>query len=213
MDDIKKEDKKFKIDLHVHTNEYSSCSIATPEELIESAIRKNIDGLVFTEHDKLFSDRRLKELNERYAPFKIFSGIEISIEDDKNNIEHVVVLGVHDNTIEERKWDYAGLYNFVKEHNGIIILAHPYRYRDFVICNVENYPPDAIEIFSSNLDNEKLEKRLELCRLTGASRVTNSDGHSVDKVAIYYNLFDKTPENEKELIDMFRNREYTALYN
>ena len=116
----------MKIDLHVHASERSGCSSASEEDQIQKAIELGLDALVFTDHGLLMPEERAKELNDKYAPFRIFRGIEIGIlfrHDERD--EDFLVLGVYDPLIEKRKWKYKDLYKFVDDNGGYIAIAHP----------------------------------------------------------------------------------------
>ena len=65
------------IDLHVHASERSKCARSSEQELIREGIRIGLDALVFTDHNRLVPPERLVELNEEFAPFRIFGGIEM----------------------------------------------------------------------------------------------------------------------------------------
>ncbi|MBE9507716.1 MAG: PHP domain-containing protein, partial [Chloroflexi bacterium] len=111
----------MKIDLHVHAKERSDCAIDGEEEIIRAAIAYGLGGLAFTDHQRLVPPERLAELNRRYAPFRVFGGIEITLLDG----EDMLVLGVHDRELEARDWNYQDLFGFVREQNGFLALAHP----------------------------------------------------------------------------------------
>jgi len=50
----------MRFDLHTHTNRYSGCARATPQEMMEGAIRQGLDGVVITEHDTIWSEGEIK---------------------------------------------------------------------------------------------------------------------------------------------------------
>jgi histidinol phosphatase-like PHP family hydrolase len=133
------------IDLHVHTSERSGCANVSEEYQIQSAIRAGLGGIAITDHDALVPQERLRALNDRYAPFKIFTGIEVSADD-----LHWGVLGIHDPALESRSWNYPALLRFVRERGGFIYLAHPFRYKPVLHVDLDAYTPDGIEIESLN---------------------------------------------------------------
>ncbi|GAA0084766.1 hypothetical protein UT300007_12050 [Clostridium sp. CTA-7] len=186
----------MKIDLHNHCMQRSSCSGSDEEELIQSAIKNGLDAIVFSDHDKLMPKDRLKELREKYKPFKIFNGVEVRT---IPNGTDVLVVGVDDDIIENKKWTYEELYKFVKEREGFIALCHPYRYSNVIDIDIATFTPDAVELHSSNIgacDEESIRK---LAGKLNMKLLGNSDSHSIDKVGIYYNIIDTDAKNEKEL--------------
>ncbi|MBE0699700.1 MAG: PHP domain-containing protein, partial [Anaerolineaceae bacterium] len=68
----------MKIDLHVHARERSTCAIDGEESQIRAAIAAGLDGIAFTDHHRLVGCDRLEVLRKHYAPFKIYTGIEIT---------------------------------------------------------------------------------------------------------------------------------------
>lgn len=186
----------MKIDMHLHCSERSGCSISTELEQIESAIAHGLNAVVITDHNKLVSEEHLKELNEKYYPFKIFGGVEIRTEPHGDD---VLVIGVKHKSLQEEKWTYGKLYKFVKERGGFIALCHPYRYGDTVNIDIDSYKPDAVEIHSTNIGNCDKEKIQKLAEKLGSKLIANSDGHFYKYIGIYYNVIEGSPNTEEEL--------------
>jgi len=171
--------------------------------MIRSAIRYGLDAIVFTDHHRLVPPQRLAELNEKYAPFRIFGGIELNVAG-----EDFLVLGVPDPALERSSWRYPELHAFVRDAGGLLILAHPFRYHDGVQAEVHAYPPDAVELHSMNTgacdeaDIRLLRESLR-CRF-----VCNSDAHAPAHVGIYYNELERSPEDEAELVAILKAGQY-----
>lgn len=196
----------MKIDLHVHTKERSACGRSGEEEMIQAAVAFGLDGLVFTDHRRLAPLDRLEELNHKYAPFRVFGGIEISVTDG----EDVLVLGVRDSMLETRDWSYPELFAFVRKRGGFLVLAHPFRYHDEIDADIETYPPDAIEVHSKNTGAcDEPQIRTVLTRLSLLS-LYNSDAHIADHVGIYYNRLARVPRDERELVEILWRGDYTC---
>ncbi len=194
----------MKIDLHVHTQERSLCGQSGEEEMIRAAIAYGLDGLAFTDHQRLVPLERLAELNRAYAPFRVFGGIEIAVAEG----EDVLVLGIHDPDLEGKQWTYPALFRFVRERGGMLVLAHPFRYHEAIQIDIEQYPPDAVEIHSKNIgacDEPRI--RTVLQRL-GLRPLCNSDAHTADLVGIYYNHLERTPQDEAELLEILKAGAY-----
>lgn len=203
----------MKIDLHVHASERSGCSSASEEDQVRKAIELGLDALVFTDHGLLMPEERAKELNDKYAPFRIFRGIEIGIlfsHDER--YEDFLVLGVYDPILEKRKWEYKDLYKFVDDNRGYIAIAHPYRYRDETV-DLKGCLPHAVELYSSKLEDGKHEKRIELAKKWNCHLIANSDSHETETVGVYYNELFDIPKNEKELIEILKKGHYQMSKN
>ena len=184
----------MKIDLHVHSSERSACGQAGEEEQIRAAIAAGLEAIVFTDHGRLVPESRLRQLNREYAPFRIFSGIEISLGED------ILVIGMHDRELEMAQWTYPDLHAYVHEQGGFLILAHPYRYHPNLYADIEQYPPDGIEIYSINTPISWQPRIREVSQKLGLTLFSNSDAHKTETLGVYYNEIPGFPETDRELV-------------
>lgn len=187
----------MKIDLHVHTAERSNCATVSEENQIKAAIRAGLDGIAITDHDKLVPRERLAVLNAQFAPFKIFTGIEVSSDD-----QHWIVLGVHDPALESLSWNYPDLLEFVHKRGGFIILAHPFRYHTIMPVNLDRYTPDGIEVESINTPARRKDDIRSLAARLGMVEIHNSDGHHTGGVGSYNNLLPRPARDDRELVEV-----------
>lgn len=195
----------MKIDLHVHARERSRCSRATEVELIQAALACGLDAFVFTDHDRLVPPQHLLALNKQYAPFRVFGGIEVSVDG-----EHVLVLGLHDEALETTTWTYPTLHAFVRAHDGFLALAHPFRYHPIKV-DLQRFPPDAIEIYSVNTPAHAEAQIREIARGLSIPLLSNSDAHYVEFVGQYYNQFPCSFTGEDELLLHLRQGDFTLM--
>ncbi|GKX67320.1 PHP domain-containing protein [Inconstantimicrobium mannanitabidum] len=198
----------MKIDLHLHTSERSKCSIATEEQQIKAAISYGLDAIVISDHNKLVPVQHIEELNEKYKPFKIFGGIEITIHGNNNMNEDILVIGLHDEILQEKTWTYEEVYNFVKSRGGYIALNHPFRYSEEVNIDIERCIPDAIEVHSTNISRLDEQLITDLAKRLGSKLICNSDAHNIIHTGIYYNDIGGNPKNDKELVEKLLAGEY-----
>jgi histidinol phosphatase-like PHP family hydrolase len=183
------------IDLHVHTSERSGCANVGEEYQIQSAIRAGLGGIAITDHDALVPREHLRALNERYAPFTIFTGIEVSADD-----LHWGVLGIHDPALESRKWNYPDLLRFVREQGGFIYLAHPFRYRPVLYVDLDTYTPDGIELESLNTPVSRQDDIRAIAARLGLALLRNSDAHHHGAIGSYRNVLPAPVKDDAELI-------------
>jgi len=196
----------MKIDLHVHASERSACSVSGEEDMIRAAASRGLDALVFMDHHCLVPESRLQELNREFAPFRIFGGVEITLGEE----EDILVLGVRDPKLEQRNWTMPDLHAFVRARGGWMALAHPFRYKNIVNFDIEKYPPDAIEVRSSNIAAGNLKRIEALLGLTGLPAICTSDAHIANRAGLYYVELDQTPADEAELARLLRARKFSA---
>ena len=190
----------MRIDLHVHTRERSSCAHSSTEAMIRAAIERDLDGLVISDHDRLVPRERLRIIHAKYAPFRVFGGIEVTTRG-----EHILVLGVDDPAIERRYWGYRELHQFVVEREGFLAVAHPYRFnRHEVGVDVERFPPDALEVCSRNTPRSAEPRIRELGEELGAVLLSNSDAHHASDVGGFYNDLDREARDSDALVSMLK---------
>lgn len=176
-----------KIDHHLHTARYSPDSSIEPEELIEAARRAGLDVVVITEHDCLWPEEELAELNSRSGrdPL-ILAGAEVSALEG-----HFLVYGMP--TLEEVPPGVAlrDLLGAVRRHGAGIVAAHPFRWgQDFVgIVREHGAAFDALELASKNVTPET--RRLTERVLAGhaMARTGSSDAHEIGQLGCYYSEF------------------------
>ncbi len=190
------------IDLHVHCRERSNCGRASESEIIEAARRAGLDGLAFTDHDRLMPPGRLEALNRQYAPFRIFGGVEVSLAG-----EHIVVLGVQDSALESMDWEYESLWHFVREQGGFMTLAHPFRFHNSINVPIERFPPDAIEVYSINTAVRNEARIREIAGKLGIRLLSDSDSHTTATVGMFYNQVTPPVKTDETLLEALRNEQ------
>jgi len=196
----------MKIDLHVHSYERSGCASSSEKDQIEAAIAKGLGGIAFTDHNSQRSQFHISLLNEKYAPFKIFTGVEIDL---KDSTEHVLVLGVPDmESACEYRWTYAELHTFVRERDGFIAMAHLYRYENQVRSNVYDFAPDALEIQSGNIIKRNTPIIRALADKLGVNTIVASDAHVTDNVGMFYVELHNTVQTDADLIRELNSGRY-----
>lgn len=62
----------MKVELHLHTNRYSGCSVNSPEQLVERLIRTGYEAVFITEHSAVWGDDELAELQGHFGQIRIF---------------------------------------------------------------------------------------------------------------------------------------------
>lgn len=197
----------MKIDLHVHSVEYSACAHAYADEQIATAIDFGLDALVFTNHERLVPLESIEELTRVYAPFRVFGGIEITVRER----EDVLVLGIHDPALESGHWTYSDLHTFVRKNGGWMAIAHPFRYRPTINLDLERYRPDALEVCSINTPLLEQPRIREIAAQLGVQVVCNSDAHTTRSIGAAYNRLKGNPEGEQGVIDSLRSGEFLCV--
>jgi len=165
-----------------------------------------LDGIAITDHDRLVPAERLAALREKYAPFVIFTGIEVQSED-----HHWVVIGIHDSTLERVDWRYADLHRFVRERGGFMILAHPFRYKPEITVDLDGFPPDGIEVKSINTPVSREADIVETAERLGLVMFNNSDAHRPGAIGSYSTEIPQSVQNDQELVEVLTRMKQLAL--
>ncbi len=192
------------IDLHVHTRERSACGQASEADQVRAAIAAGLDAIVLTDHHRLAPAERLAALNATHAPFRIFGGIELSLDD-----EDFIVLGVQDVRLESRAWCYPDLHAFIRAAGGFLALAHPFRFHPDIRVDLERFRPDAIEVYSHNTPPAAAAHIVALAARLGLHPLSNSDAHATAALGTHYNVLDHNPANERELIALLKTGQFS----
>ena len=187
------------IDFHVHTSERSSCATATQDEQIQAAIHSDLNAIAITDHARLVPETELARLNQVYAPFRIFSGIEINADG-----EDWLVIGLREKKLETEKWVYPQLHEFVMAKNAIIILAHPFRFHPNINVNLVQYPPHAVELRSNNIRVDLVPKIRELALQHKLPTLCNSDSHNTSTIGKFYNIFDRADWEDADVFEAIK---------
>lgn len=190
----------MKVDFHVHASERSGCAVNGEEEMIRAARAAGLDAIVFTDHHRLVPPMRLAELNERYAPFRIYGGVEMTTQEG----EDCLVFGVQDPRLESSEWNYYELVTFVRGRGGFVVLAHPFRYAPEIRVDFDACPPDGIEVRSRNTPPAREADIREIAGKYGLVMLCNSDAHSVQSVGGFFNDVSELSDGDRQLVERLR---------
>jgi hypothetical protein len=193
----------MKLDLHLHTRERSPCAGHPIARMLEAALEHGLEGVAISDHDRFLPADELRRLARRYAPLRLFNGIEVTVGE-----EHLLVHGTRHPLLEGRQLGYPELWRLVREEGGFLTLAHPFRYRDTVTVDLTAYPPDALEVHSYNTARCHESSIQKLAEELGALTLTTSDAHEALNVGIYHVELDEPVETDAELVAALRRGAY-----
>ncbi len=198
------------IDLHCHTI-YSGDSTLGPEELIELAIQRGLDGICITEHDSFLASEPAEEI-ARKLDFPLFRGVEIN-----TNLGHILAFGLIDDS-----WREIGYYTQVdsvrrevERRGGILIPSHPFRAVGSASVQMHLYSMNFISAMEvMNAENNERENQLAVnawrtLRIPGTG---GSDCHSAGRVGICATYFKNRVATIYELIAEVRAGRVAPAY-
>jgi hypothetical protein len=173
-------------DFHIHTREYSDCSISSAEEMCQRAVEKGLAGIALTEHDFWRPPSEIQELQQRFPELTIIQGMEHSCPEG-----HFLVFLPNPENGDIPGWcSVLDLIPLVHNYGGIVIWAHPFRFSSKRPSWLRHAQPDGLEIASSNMHRqaEAMAKRIAVQRNVLTFR--NSDAHDAFIVGSYGNELD-----------------------
>lgn len=206
----------MKIDIHCHSTKYSSCSRQTPDDMIKSALRRDLDGIIITEHQTLWKKEELLRLQEKYCNILILNGVELTVSSYFSYIYDtydILVYGLpQDYEISRKKITVDKVFDMF-EAECAFVLAHPFRFSKSLIISEENLRKfHAIEIDSSNFTSITSKMSIQLAEKLGIPVTTASDSHSTETTGLWYI---ETPEisSMEEFVQVLKKRQWKTKEN
>jgi predicted metal-dependent phosphoesterase TrpH len=198
----------LKFDLHLHTSRYSPDSQIDPFDLVRRARQIGLDGVVITEHDRLWPEHELEELRRAAPGLVVLAGVEIS---GRNG--DMLCYGVTDLKDLGRGTPWGHLSRAVVRQGGVAVAAHPYRWgQDFdALVNDERPVLAGVEMMSNNMDSDLRRRAAEfLVRNPDFATLGNSDAHDIDVVGHCCTEFDADIRTTADLVAAIRARRCRA---
>ncbi|MDD3088996.1 MAG: PHP domain-containing protein, partial [Candidatus Omnitrophica bacterium] len=161
------------LEIHCHTSKHSRCSHVDPVTVVKQILKKQLQGLILTEHHYLWSGDEILELRKKAEvseSFVILSGQEV-----ETDIGHVVVYGAPVTIPGRMKLGELR----VSFPEAALIWAHPFRNgkrpdREALL----DKRLDAVEIFSSNHTPKENYLGLAMWHELKFTAVSGTDTHS-----------------------------------
>lgn len=204
------------IDLHLHTNALSSDSSIDPEDAVIEAKRVGLDGICFTEHNRVWRADDVARISSK-LDFPVLRGIEVDTVEG-----HVLVFGLYrdfDGIIrlpELRQW--------VDEVGGVIIAAHPLKgFRAFGVAELQLTPEqaskrkifhevDAVECFSGRSTDAENRLTQNAAEMLNLEAVGGSDAHVLDDIGNCVTIFDNRIMSDVDLIRELKEGNFRGAY-
>jgi len=193
----------MKLDLHVHTTAYSSCSVMSPDEAMQAAKKAGLDGICITEHNKIWKAEDAAALSARHG-LPVFRGLEITTTGGD-----VLVFGIEEEPAQ--LWTPALLQHKVDREGGVAIAAHPFRgFLVFGFSVLQMEFEDAlenpifghvhgIEVCNSLVTNEENDLARRVAEELGLVMVGGSDAHTPTAVGNCVTHFEDWIQTERDL--------------
>lgn len=181
------------IDLHFHTEKFSSCSTIPLLDGLEKAKKIGLDGICLTEHDVFHKRGDLSSLAKKFGLI-ILIGTEIyTTEGD------ILCYGL--DKIPRGPIAALELVSHVKKIGGSSIAAHPFRKNNRGIKDLFTTLPGltAVEAYNGNTTAGNNILALEQARSCNIAVTGASDAHSLERIGFYATEFRNTIESLTDL--------------
>jgi predicted metal-dependent phosphoesterase TrpH len=178
----------MKFDSHIHTSRYSPDSVIDPFDLVRRAKEVGLDGIVITEHDRLWPEHELDELRRAAPGLVVLGGVEVS-----GRGGDMLCYGVTDLSRLARGTPWRELCHEVRRQGGVAVAAHPYRWAQDFDELLADQEPDlgGLEMMSNNMTPDLRDAAAAfLARRAGYATLGNSDAHELHVVGCCYTEFD-----------------------
>ncbi len=188
----------MKIDLHVHSK-YSRDSRLTLFEIARVAQDRAIDAVVITDHDSMEALNEVKH-NPIMSGIKFFVGCEVS-----TTAGHILAYGLSEPP--PSYMDPEFIIDYIHEHGGIAVAAHPFRNIYGIGDLVFELPFDGIEVMSNTVTKEESKTAIKTAKLLNLPSIAGSDAHHRNQLGLYYTEFKRDITSIEELIHAIKSSE------
>jgi len=167
----------MKVELHCHTNRYSACARNTPAELVERMVQLGYEAVYLTEHDAVWADWEIEQLQQGFPDIRLFPGLELTV--TRRPLQHLLILGTTDPTYL-RMDDPAEILAKARAEGHLTILAHPFRFEGGAAMLDDGHRPDALEYLSRNHPAELAAVAKQVADRLDLRLVNAGDTHALD---------------------------------
>ncbi len=222
--------KQYFTELHLHTQESSSCAKVPVVELLEAYKKVGYNTIVITDHcskkkmDKLGEISWKEKMNfvlDGYKKAKKYSeklhlnillGVEITLQETKSDY---LIYGIDKDFLIENEciYDYSleKLYTICHQKGYLMIQAHPFR------DNMQRAPfdlIDGIEVFNGCIkSNSRNDMAMDYGKKTNKILTSGSDFHRLEDLATGGIITTKEIKTTKQLIEVLKSMDYVLVYD
>ena len=200
----------MKLDMHTHTM-FSKDNAMRPEDLINMAIKRGLDGVVVTEHLSYDASKPLENLSIP-SDFVLLRGMEYHTDSG-----HLLVYGITEDIFKKPYMPIHDVLDEINARGGVAVPSHPYhKGYTYELCDkvfdIGGKVP-AIETVNgakSVSDNKLAEAaRIKL----GIGGTGGSDAHFPAQVGLAFTEFESDIRTTEDLVRELKQGKYAARYH
>lgn len=178
-------------------------SVQTVEEIIATAIQKQIEILAISDHDSLRGYQKAKIIVEtKKLPVIVIPASEISSKDG-----HILAYGITEEI--PRLMSALETVKMIHDQGGIAVAAHPYNLFFGVKDLVKDISFDAIEIANSSIPEKANKKAARIAAQLNIPGIAGSDSHISDTIGSGLMYFDERVNTSVQVLEAIRNNRFT----
>ena len=219
----------FIYDLHVHSKGGSACGISSVDDMIKRYKEIGVTGFALTNHflhGNTGVDRSLswQEYVKEYAR-SYYEALDIAqkldfdllfgIEEGYGGAKEILVYGISPELLianpQLKTKDIAVWSEFVRENDGFIAYAHPFRVRDY-ITDPYAMPDlsfvDGIEIYNHGNSFEDNELAVTTFKTSGKVFIAGGDKHSTNFSQTYGIRTNQRLKTTEQLAAALKNNQF-----
>lgn len=117
---------------------------------MERLVQIGYEAVYITEHDAVWSDWEIEQLQDGFPDIRIFPGIELSV--GPETIKHILILGTNDPSYTKMRNKPADVLAKAYDEGHLTILAHPFRWEGGEEMLRAGLLPEALEYRTGNHD-------------------------------------------------------------
>jgi predicted metal-dependent phosphoesterase TrpH len=214
---VKRPSKGFVIDLHTHSLPASACASDAVDKMIQEAMQIGLDGICLTDHNFMWNQEESDRLRQKHG-FLILTGNEVTTDQG-----HMVAFGLDRPMGRRGIVKLEELRKAVDDADGFLIVAHPFRgFLTFGVgklgLTVEKASRrpffsivDAVETLNGKVTAEENRFAAKVANYLKLPVTGGSDAHAVSEIGCYATAFEKSIQNEQELIQALKAGECNAV--
>ena len=145
-------------------------ALNTPREMIESAIRRGLDGMIITDHDTVKGGLAGKKIARGYNGFHVIPGAEVS-----SMAGHILAIGIEENIPKGLSLEES--VDRIHDFGGVAVASHPFSNRVRPSLGEESLKTDGVEVFNAMNRVHDNSKALALARSHMQATTAGSDAH------------------------------------
>jgi predicted metal-dependent phosphoesterase TrpH len=193
----------LRVDLHVHSDRSPDGS-APLARLVARCRELGLDGFALTDHRTVAGHPALAELAREHPALRLVPGVEVSTADG-----HLLAYGLSEPPPEMRP--AAETAEWVSDHGGVPVLAHPFRRVHGVggaVARLVRVP--AIEVLNAHTGRRANAAARELARARSLGGTGGSDAHDPEDLGRAWTVFPEGATSADDLLEALQRGSTTA---